>query len=144
DAREFAVPVPPLAEQLRIADKVDQLMTLVDQLEAQQQKRDDLARAFSMACVASFTGTNMERREKMKAPKTELISVVQIGTKARPAANASLANVLSKHEGELTAKALWQQSGLTIDAFYQQLKNEIAQGWIAPPKEAAMKIVAQA
>jgi type I restriction enzyme S subunit len=140
--KELFVPLAPLAEQRRIVAKVDELMALVDQLEAQQQERNKLAEAFAKACVASFTGTtHLERPEKMKAPKTELVSVVTLGKKSKPDAKALLAKLLSQHKGTLPAKSLWQQSGLTIDAFYQQLKSEIAQGWIARPAEAEMKVL---
>lgn len=69
-AKMNSIPIalPPLAEQHRILGKVDELMVLVDQLQAQQQERDKLAEAFAKACVASFTGTTqLERPEKMKA-----------------------------------------------------------------------------
>jgi type I restriction enzyme S subunit len=137
DMREFDVPIPPLAEQRRIVAKVDQLMALIDTLKKQQQERDHLAETFAKAVVASLTGTQIaERKEKMKAPKTELISNLQLGTKPKAKDDAPLATLLTKAKGELSAKSLWQQSGMTIDAFYQQLKTELARGWIAPPKAA--------
>ena len=139
---EFTINLPPLAEQRRIVAKVNELMALVDHLEAQQKERDTLGEAFAKACVASFTGaTQFERPEKMKVPKTELVSIVNLGKKPKPNAEAPLAKLLSQHKGMLPAKFLWQYSGLTIDAFYQQLKTEIAQGWISPPAEAEMKIL---
>ena len=52
---------------------------------------------------------------------------------------APLAKILTDHNGELSAKTLWQRSGLGIDAFYQQLRTEMAQGWIIEPEKAFMK-----
>jgi type I restriction enzyme S subunit len=142
--RTVPIPIPPHGEQLRIVAKVGELMALVEQLEAQHRERDKLAEAFAKACIASFTGTRFEKTEKMKAPKTELISIVRLGKMPGSDTEAPLAALLENHKGELPAKALWQQSGLTIDAFYQQLKTEIIQGWIAPPREAKMKISEEA
>ena len=142
DVLLLSAKLPPFPAQRQIVAKVTQLATLVDRLEAQQQERDKVAEAFAKACVASFIGTtSIERREKMKAPKTELISIVTIAKKPKPNADGPLAKILYENKGELPAKVLWQQSDLAIDAFYQQLKTEIAQGWIAPPREAEMKIV---
>jgi type I restriction enzyme S subunit len=144
--KEVIVPLPPLAEQHRIVAKVDQLMALVDTLENQQRQRDRLADLFAQAVVASLTGTKIEEEgQKMKAPKTELISNLKLGTKPKATEDAPLAALLIKAKGELSAKSLWQQSGLSIDAFYLKLKTELAAGWIRKPdpKEAVVNIVAE-
>jgi type I restriction enzyme S subunit len=142
--KRLPIAVPPLAEQRRIVAKVNELMALVDQLEAQQQEKDRMAEAFAKACVASFTGTTqIERPDKMKVPKTELVSLVTLGKMPKPDARAPLAQLLIHNNGTLGAKSLWQQSDYNkdISAFYRQLKAELAQGWIALPAEAEMKVV---
>lgn len=55
DVREFAVPIPPLAEQRRIVAKVDQLMALVDELESQFATSCATASNLLSAVVAELT-----------------------------------------------------------------------------------------
>jgi type I restriction enzyme S subunit len=55
DAREFAVPIPPLAEQRRIVAKVEQLMALVDALEKQLQESRERGAKLLEALVAELT-----------------------------------------------------------------------------------------
>jgi type I restriction enzyme S subunit len=52
---ETPFPLPPLAEQKRIVAKVDELMALCDQLEAQQQQQETRHAALVQASLARFT-----------------------------------------------------------------------------------------
>lgn len=139
--KEVLVPLPPLAEQRRIVAKVNQLMALVDQLEMQINMSNSTGESLMGAITSSLTGTRIERTEPMRAPKTELISVLRIGTSPYPDHQGPLARLISAHRGEIPAKLLWQSSGMSINDFYQQLRSEIAQGWIALPESAIVQEV---
>lgn len=51
---QLTIPIPPLAEQKRIVEKVDELMALCDRLEAQQQERETRHAALVRASLARF------------------------------------------------------------------------------------------
>jgi len=55
DVRGLAVPLPPLAEQKRIVARVDQLMALIDDLEAKQTKKRNLSTRFTKASLEALT-----------------------------------------------------------------------------------------
>ena len=139
--RDLILPVPPLAEQRRIVNKVDQLMVLIDQLEKQQTRESELAADFAQATVVAITGTQFQESKSMKTPKTELITTLQIGTRPKQDDKAPLAELIAKSNGALSARVLWRRSGLKIDDFYNQLKTEMAKGWVVEPEPAVMKEV---
>ncbi|MBA3016522.1 MAG: restriction endonuclease subunit S [Proteobacteria bacterium] len=139
--KSLPLPIPPAEEQQRIVAKVDQLMAIVNQLEELQNKKNKIAESFAQVVVTSITGMAIKGKGKMKAPKTELVTKLQLEGKPRSTEKSPLANLIAKHQGEITAKALWQQSGMEIDAFYQQLKTEMANGWISELEKGFMKEV---
>jgi type I restriction enzyme S subunit len=53
--RSLAIPLPPIAEQRRIVAKVEQLMTLVDELERQQDASREKASNLLDAIVHNMT-----------------------------------------------------------------------------------------
>jgi type I restriction enzyme, S subunit len=139
--REFLIPVPPLDEQARIVEVTNRLIEKIETLDRLRNESAKAGEDFAIAAVTKITGTSAKNYEPMKTPKTELVSNLKIAKKSKVKDEAPLACILQKQKGELSAKALWQQSGLEIDAFYQQLRTEIAAGWIAEPnsEDAYMK-----
>ena len=75
----------------------------------------------------------------MKAPQTELIASLRLGTAPDVRTQAPLATILARQNGEMSAKDLWQRFGGEIDAFYAQLKTEVAHGWIMEPALAEVR-----
>lgn len=124
------IPLPPLPEQRRIVDVVTRLMRLIDELERKKIAIHLVSREFSIATVNSITRTDHLDNELMKPPHIEIVTALTVGRKPKKAEAAPLATLLSKQQEGASAKTLWQLSGLEIETFYQQLKTEIANGWI--------------
>lgn len=131
---DLVVPVPPKTEQDRIVAIVDELFRMCDHYAAQLSGKQRFAANLAVSAVASLTGIAIEQEEKpMKAPQTELIAPLRLGAAPDIKAQAPLATILARHKGEMSAKDLWQRFGGEIDAFYAQLKTEVAHGWIVEP-----------
>ena len=138
--KTIMIPLPPLAEQQRIVQRVEYLMGICDLLELQLRNAKKMAGRFVNSATQVFTGLTVEPEEEpMKAPQTELIALLRLGKTPDIKAQAPLATLLARHNSEMSAKDLWQRFGGEIDAFYAQLKTEVAQGWIAEPAPAEMR-----
>lgn len=144
--KQLDVPVPPLSEQARIVAVVDQLMQICDDMQTQLRDADRTASRLAIASVAALTGIAIEQNEdtSVKAPQTELIAPLRLSAPPDIKAQAPLATLLARHQGEMAARDLWQRFGGEIDAFYAQLKIEVAHGWIAEPDMAQMREKASA
>lgn len=137
---QFEIPMPPLAEQKKIVACVEQLMQVCNQLESQLNDAKKLAEYLAISSISSLTGiATRQEEEPMKAPQTELIAPLRLGKTPGIKAQAPLSTILARHNGEINAKDLWQRFGGEIDAFYAQLKIEVAHGWILEPVVAEIR-----
>lgn len=137
---ELPIPLPSLKVQERVLLVLSHLLKYCDSLEQQMATRMRLSAQLSASAIASLTGIAIEQEEEpMKAPQTELIAPLRLGTAPDIKAQAPLATILARHQGEMSAKDLWQRFGGEIDAFYAQLKTEVAHGWIQEPAPAEVR-----
>ncbi|MBG2046669.1 restriction endonuclease subunit S [Klebsiella variicola] len=136
----IVVAVPPPEEQARIVERIDKLMRFCDTLEKTLFNAVETVERFAISTIASLTGIAIEQEEEpMKAPQTELIAPLCLGTEPNIKAQAPLATILARHHGEMSAKDLWHRFGGEIDAFYAQLKIEVMHGWILEPAPAEVR-----
>jgi len=138
--RSFPMPVPPLDEQRATLEKLEAMSARCMEWRRKLQEKQHLASLLSRASVASITGIAIEseKEEPLKAPQTEIIAPLRLGTLPAITDQSPLATLLSRQKGSMNAGDLFQRYGGEIDAFYAQLKLEISHGWIdAPPSDPA-------
>lgn len=133
----FEFPVPPLAEQNRIIEKVDHLMVLCDQLKTRlhdaQQNQLKLADAIGYGMFGNYSSIP----EKTTKAESEMKISTQLSLGDVPLDDSAIIAVMLKASDEaLGAKDAWRKSKLDLPAFYRQLKKEIAAGFIAKPAKA--------
>ena len=135
------VPVPPRDLLDRILGTLQAYRETCDLLARHLKSSSEVASAFAISAVSSLTGIKFEHEEDetVKAPQTELISTLRIGVSPNVKAQAPLATLLARHNGEMSARDLWQRFGGEVDAFYAQLKTEVAHGWILEPAVAEVR-----
>ena len=138
---DLIVPVPPKAEQDLIVSIVDKLFRMCDHYSEQLSRKQRIASNLATSAVASITGitTENEKDVPVKVPQSELIAPLRLGQTPGVKAQAPLATILARHNGEISAKDLYQRFGGEIDAFYAQLKTEVSHGWILEPEVAEMR-----
>jgi type I restriction enzyme S subunit len=138
---DLMVPVPPREEQSRIVEIVDRLFELCDHHADRIGNGLRVAANLAITTVAALMGISVDAEEEspLKAPQTELIAPLRLGTLPDVKDLAPLATLLARNQGEMSARDLWQRFGGEIDAFYAQLKTEVAHGWITEPPVAEVR-----
>lgn len=109
---ELPIPLPSLKVQERVLLVLSRLLRHCDLLEQQAASRMTLSAQLAASSIASLTGIAIKQEEEpMKAPQTELIAPLRLGTAPDIKAQAPLATILARHNGEMSAKDLWQRFG---------------------------------
>lgn len=137
DFRRMPMAIPPLNEQQRIVNKVDQLMLLCDQLKAHFSEAQATQSLMSDAVAYELVGEPVQNREQagtnretMKIMTTLSINQEQFDE------SAVIATIIRDLGGAADAKDVWNKTQMTLPEFYAQLKIEIDANYIFKPASA--------
>lgn len=155
--------LPPLDEQLEVVRRMKALLAFADQLDRRYDMSRKLVGKFTPAALAKafrgelvsqdpndepaskllarllLRGASMEDADKIGRSKRGSRTKAKVGTNMltrKDVTRAHLTTIL-RERGALSAEALWSASELTIDDFYDQLKDEEARGLLREKRGAA-------
>lgn len=152
--KEFKFLLPPRKEQQEIILQVEKLFAFADRIEAHYQTANQLITNFTPALLAkAFRGELvpqdpndepasllLERIRKERKTKSEAIihHGKNVKTKKAPKSEGLMRKLsevkpthlsdILKENGSMIAERLWRESDLSIDDFYEQLKDEELNG----------------
>lgn len=138
-SRLIVLPMPPLAEQNRIVSKVNELMSLCEQLTTHLQTSMQFQLQFSEEIIGKIFGGN----NKISAPidgmnKPMMISTILYITDVSADVTSLIASLVKAEGGKAEAKDIWMKTGLSLPDFYKQLKSEIEHGYVEMPSPAVV------
>jgi len=164
---DVAVPLPPEEEQHIIIDEIEKCLTIAEGIEfdveqnmrrAERLRQSILKKAFSGKLVQPILGEEpvavlLERirRERRKKEKTQkpaakkgkrIMTVKDTYLTLEEVDADHLSKILAQNGVEIDPKSLWQESKLTIDDFYAQLKREVEGNLIEETSERLLKLIA--
>ena len=142
------VPLPPLIEQKFIVQKIENLLSLCDDLERLFKQYNSIQEKISIALIEAIIDdkseikiTTLMKELNREAKKHLSILIKLISPMNKNTINTKLAKILKLNGGQMEAKELWKASKLGIDEFYALLKQEIDDGFIQEPDVAELKLV---
>lgn len=137
DVGEMIIPLPPLSEQNQIVTKVDELMTLCDQLKARLTDAQATKLHLTDTIVSNVVGLKVTNLEE-KVEKNAMKITTQLSTTDHylDQVDGVLASQIASEGGSADAKVIWNKSKFDLPQFYKQLKKEIKAGYINQPSAA--------
>ncbi|MCT0247737.1 DUF262 domain-containing protein [Synechococcus sp. CS-205] len=158
--KDFPIRVPPKDEVFEICDQVESLFSLADQLEAKLTAARKFVDRLTPALLAKAFRGELVPQDPNDEPASMLLERIlavrqadsargktirsrRSGTKGSRTKTASITNMLKRDQiaqnhlssilmecGPLSAEALLSASQLEIDDFYDQLRDEEANGFL--------------
>lgn len=155
----FKFPLPPLEEQVRISEQLDDLFEDIDSLKAERARiAEDVGKARESMLVHAFDGkltasskedssvtelltrlgrfiaesrsTLVEERLTRRRENQKVTKIQGVSGPAHEPLPANFLTLLLTTLGSASPEALWEASSMHIDEFYEQLRREVEVGLI--------------
>lgn len=121
----YNIPIPPIAEQKRIVEKVQSVMKQLDELEVKKQERDEIRARLTRSAMQALG------KGESKIAFEQLTELVKTPSDIKELENALLTlavsgKLVSQDKKEGTARDLYTDSGVTDE---QKVPFEVPRSW---------------